>query len=94
MAEYEGTQQETDLGFYTFLCFLNYCCFGNILGFILCFYCRHKIKRHAACGNSDGVSKWAGRFWLCMLLTMFGSTIVTIVSYVTTGTLSFLGSFF
>lgn len=93
MGNYEETQkQETDLGFYTLLSFLNCCCFGNIIGFVLCLYCRHKIKRHSESGNAEKISLWAKRFWLCMVLTMLGTAIITIVQWATTGTLSFLSS--
>jgi len=61
--------QDVDLALYTMCCWLNCCCMGNLLGFILCMYCRSRIKHFVGRDDLQHVKMWIKRFWLIMLIS-------------------------
>lgn len=77
--------QDYDLTIYTLFTFINCCCMGNILGFILCMWCRSGIKNNTMAGNNEAANKWRKRFWLCFFFPMILELILTIVAYITAG---------
>ncbi len=89
MAEVNDLQQQNDndfdLGIYTVMCFMSCCCCGNLLGFLLCLYCRHKIKNAWINGNMAGCDRWIKNFWICLIITAVLSILISAISGVWPG---------